>query len=324
MRQTFQVETRPTITEFLLREQRRVPAATGAFTAVVNNVRLACKRIAHAVGQGALTGTGGTAGSQQRPGRDADAAGRAGRRDLRAHQRVERHARRPGVRGARGAHPHPGGVPARALPARVRPARRLVQHRRERLRGQHLLGAALPRRRDRAGARRTSCSPARGRWPRATRSTARPRCSCSRSAAARTASRSTATWASSSSRTPTCAIPAATREFAINASNERFWEPPVRRYVAECVQGKSGPRGADFNMRWIASMVAEVHRILVRGGLFMYPRDTKDPSKPGRLRLHVRGEPDGDDRRAGGRRRLHGPRAASSRWSPRRCTSACR
>ncbi|MCW5592986.1 MAG: class 1 fructose-bisphosphatase, partial [Burkholderiales bacterium] len=90
---------------------------------------------------------------------------------------------------------------------------------------------------------------------------------------------------------PDMTIPAATREFAINASNERFWEPPVRRYVAECVQGKAGPRGADFNMRWIASMVAEVHRILVRGGLFMYPRDTKDPSKPGRLRLMYEANP---------------------------------
>ena len=80
-------------------------------------------------------------------------------------------------------------------------------------------------------------------------------------------------------------VPAETKEFAINASNERFWEPPVRRYVDECVKGKGGPRGKDFNMRWIASMVAEAHRILIRGGLFMYPRDTKDPGKAGRLRL---------------------------------------
>jgi fructose-1,6-bisphosphatase len=90
---------------------------------------------------------------------------------------------------------------------------------------------------------------------------------------------------------PDMTIPASTREFAINASNERFWEPPVRRYVAECIQGKAGTRGADFNMRWIASMVAEVHRILVRGGLFMYPRDTKDPAKPGRLRLMYEANP---------------------------------
>lgn len=76
-----------------------------------------------------------------------------------------------------------------------------------------------------------------------------------------------------------------TREFAINASNSRFWEPPIRRYVEECLAGSHGPREQDFNMRWIASLVAEAHRILTRGGVFMYPRDTKDPNKPGRLRL---------------------------------------
>jgi fructose-1,6-bisphosphatase len=90
---------------------------------------------------------------------------------------------------------------------------------------------------------------------------------------------------------PRLAIPAQTREFAINASNERFWEPPVKRYVSECLAGKAGPRGADFNMRWIASLVAEVHRILMRGGLFMYPKDTKDPAKPGRLRLLYEANP---------------------------------
>jgi fructose-1,6-bisphosphatase len=82
-----------------------------------------------------------------------------------------------------------------------------------------------------------------------------------------------------------------TQEFAVNASNQRFWEPPVRRYVEECIAGKSGVRGKDFNMRWIASLVAEVHRILMRGGLFMYPRDTKDPGKPGRLRLLYEASP---------------------------------
>jgi fructose-1,6-bisphosphatase len=90
---------------------------------------------------------------------------------------------------------------------------------------------------------------------------------------------------------PGLTIPAQTREFAINASNERFWEPPVRRYISECLAGRNGPRGVDFNMRWIASLVAEVHRILMRGGLFMYPRDTKDPARPGRLRLLYEANP---------------------------------
>ena len=90
---------------------------------------------------------------------------------------------------------------------------------------------------------------------------------------------------------PNLQIPADTGEFAINTSNARFWEPPVHRYVAECQAGKSGIRGRDFNMRWIASLVAEVHRILMRGGVFMYPRDSKDKSKPGRLRLLYEANP---------------------------------
>jgi fructose-1,6-bisphosphatase I/sedoheptulose-1,7-bisphosphatase len=92
---------------------------------------------------------------------------------------------------------------------------------------------------------------------------------------------------------PNIRVPADTQEFAINSSNSRFWEPPVKRYVDECLAGRTGPRGKDFNMRWIASMVAEAHRILMRGGVFMYPRDTKDPSKPGRLRLLYEGNPIG-------------------------------
>lgn len=92
---------------------------------------------------------------------------------------------------------------------------------------------------------------------------------------------------------PDIRVPESTREFAINTSNERFWEPPVQRYVSECKAGKTGVRGADFNMRWIASMVAEVHRILMRGGIFMYPKDNKDPAKPGRLRLLYEANPMG-------------------------------
>jgi fructose-1,6-bisphosphatase I / sedoheptulose-1,7-bisphosphatase len=84
---------------------------------------------------------------------------------------------------------------------------------------------------------------------------------------------------------PHLRIPAQTQEFAINASNSRFWEPPVRRYVEECLAGSSGPRGRDFNMRWIASLVAEAHRILMRGGVFLYPRDSRNVDSPGRLRL---------------------------------------
>lgn len=90
---------------------------------------------------------------------------------------------------------------------------------------------------------------------------------------------------------PDMTIPRETREFAINSSNSRFWEKPVKRYVAECLAGADGPREKNFNMRWIASLVAEVHRILLRGGIFMYPRDTRDPDRPGRLRLLYEANP---------------------------------
>lgn len=86
-------------------------------------------------------------------------------------------------------------------------------------------------------------------------------------------------------------IPAETKEFAINASNARHWHPPVQRYVNELLAGTTGPRGKDFNMRWIASMVADVHRILTRGGIFMYPADAREPDKPGKLRLMYEANP---------------------------------
>lgn len=86
-------------------------------------------------------------------------------------------------------------------------------------------------------------------------------------------------------------IPEKTAEFAINMSNQRHWEPPVQRYVSELLQGKEGPLGKDYNMRWIASMVADVHRILTRGGIFMYPRDKREPNKPGKLRMMYEANP---------------------------------
>ncbi|VVE00232.1 Fructose-1,6-bisphosphatase class 1 [Pandoraea morbifera] len=86
-------------------------------------------------------------------------------------------------------------------------------------------------------------------------------------------------------------IPEDTKEFAINMSNERHWYPPVQRYIGELLQGKEGVRGKDFNMRWIASMVADVHRILTRGGVFMYPADKRDPDKPGKLRIMYEANP---------------------------------
>jgi fructose-1,6-bisphosphatase I len=86
-------------------------------------------------------------------------------------------------------------------------------------------------------------------------------------------------------------VPAATKEFAINMSNQRHWEAPMQDYVRDLLAGETGPRGKNFNMRWIASMVADVHRILTRGGIFIYPWDKKDPSKAGKLRLMYEANP---------------------------------
>jgi fructose-1,6-bisphosphatase I len=92
---------------------------------------------------------------------------------------------------------------------------------------------------------------------------------------------------------PDMKIPADTQEFSINASYMRFWDPPVRRYIDECLAGKEGPRNKDFNMRWAGAMIADVHRILCRGGVFLYPLDRKlrTKSQEGKLRLMYEGNP---------------------------------
>lgn len=86
-------------------------------------------------------------------------------------------------------------------------------------------------------------------------------------------------------------IPEQTAEFAINMSNQRHWEAPVQQYISELLAGSTGVRGKNYNMRWVASMVAEVHRILMRGGVFLYPKDARDPNKPGKLRLMYEANP---------------------------------
>ena len=86
-------------------------------------------------------------------------------------------------------------------------------------------------------------------------------------------------------------IPDETREFAVNMSNQRFWEAPMQRYVGDLLAGSDGPRGKDFNMRWVASMVADVHRILTRGGIFSYPLDSKCAAAGGKLRLMYEANP---------------------------------
>jgi fructose-1,6-bisphosphatase I len=103
-----------------------------------------------------------------------------------------------------------------------------------------------------------------------------------------TLDRESGSWALTEER---MRIPEQTKEYAVNASNARHWHPPVSRYVDELLAGKEGPRGKDFNMRWVASMVADVHRIMTRGGIFMYPADKRDPDKPGKLRLLYEANP---------------------------------
>ena len=100
---------------------------------------------------------------------------------------------------------------------------------------------------------------------------------------------------------PAIQLPATTSEFAIIASNSGFWEPAVQRYVDECIAGRTGPRAKDFKMRWVASLVAEAHRILTRSGVFRYPRDTTNPAKPGRLRLLYEAVSSSSSRRAASR-----------------------
>ena len=86
-------------------------------------------------------------------------------------------------------------------------------------------------------------------------------------------------------------LPETTSEYAINSSYQRFWEPAIQRYIEECLQGEDGPRGRNFNMRWVGAMVADSHRILWRGGVFLYPRDRRQPPKPGKLRLMYEANP---------------------------------
>ena len=86
-------------------------------------------------------------------------------------------------------------------------------------------------------------------------------------------------------------VPEDTKEYAINASNSRHWFEPVQRYVADLTAGRTGPLAKDYNMRWVASMVADVHRIMTRGGIFMYPADQREPDKPGKLRLMYEANP---------------------------------
>jgi fructose-1,6-bisphosphatase len=284
--------TTKTLTRFLIEEQRRFNHATGGFTGLLNDVRLACKRIARVIGKGALSDALGTAGT-------TNVQGEAQMKlDVLANDIFVRTnewgGQLMGMLSEEMDDPYP--IPA------------------EYPRGKYLLlfdpldgssnidvnvsvgsifsvlrcpeGVSEPAEKDflQPGTRQVCAGYAiYGPSTMLVLTTGR-------GVNGFTLDREIGEFMLTH---PDITIEADTAEFAINASNSRYWEPAIKRYVNECLQGQTGPRGRDFNMRWIASLVAETHRILMRGGVFMYPRDRKDLSKAGRLRLLYEANPIG-------------------------------
>jgi fructose-1,6-bisphosphatase I/sedoheptulose-1,7-bisphosphatase len=284
--------TTKTLTRFLIEEQRRFNHATGGFTGLVNDVRLACKRIARVIGKGALSDALGTAGT-------TNVQGEAQMKlDVLANDIFVRTnewgGQLMGMLSEEMDDPYP--IPA------------------EYPRGKYLLlfdpldgssnidvnvsvgsifsvlrcpdGVSEPTEKDflQPGTQQVCAGYAiYGPSTMLVLTTGR-------GVNGFTLDREIGEFMLTH---PDITIEADTSEFAINASNSRYWEPAIKRYVNECLQGQAGPRGRDFNMRWIASLVAETHRILMRGGVFMYPRDRKDLSRAGRLRLLYEANPIG-------------------------------
>lgn len=272
-----------TLTEFLIAEQRTFPQATGAFTALVNDLRLACKRIANVVGKGSLAGLAGKAGTINVQGEEQ------ANLDLVANDLfVQTHAR--------------GGTLAAMVSEEMEDVWRIPD---DQPRGRYLLafdpldgssnidvnvsvgsifsvlldpdpaaevgpGSFLQPGRNQVCAGYAIYGP-----------TTMLVLTFGRGVHGFTLDREIGEFMLTH---PGMRVPTEAGEFAINASNSRFWEPAVTRYVDECLAGSSGPRGRDFNMRWVASLVAEAHRILLRGGVFLYPRDEREHGRRGKLR----------------------------------------
>lgn len=281
---------KPTLTQFLIEERRRHPDATGDLNALVTDVSLACKAIARKVAFGALADVLGSAGSDNVQGEEQK------RLDVLSNQ-IFIHATEWGG--------HLAGMVSEEMEA---PYALPPQH----ARGKYLLlfdpldgssnidvnvavgsifsilRAPVPGKDPRPGDFLQPGSAQVGAGYAIYGPSTMLVLTLGRGTHAFTLDPILGEWVLSH---PNLRIPQATREFAINASNSRFWEPAVKRYVDECLAGQAGPRGADFNMRWIASLVAETHRILMRGGVFLYPRDRKDPARAGRLRLLYEANP---------------------------------
>jgi fructose-1,6-bisphosphatase I/sedoheptulose-1,7-bisphosphatase len=270
-----------TITEFIIGEQRKAPGATGGFTALLNDIRLACKRIANLVGKGRLAGMHGRAGVQGETPQ---------RLDVLANEIFLATNEWGG---------HLAGLASDALeqpyaiPAEYPRGRYLLAF--DPLDGASNIDLNLS-----VGSIFSVLACPTGVAGDDARAFLQPgtRQVCAgyaiygpttmlvltlgRGVHGFTLDREIGEFIHTH---PDLRVPEDTSEFAINASNSRFWEPAVKRYVDECLAGRSGPRGKDFNMRWIASLVAEAHRILMRGGVFLYPRDTREDGRSGRLRL---------------------------------------
>jgi len=283
---------RVTLPEYLQAEQQRFPQATGDFTDLLNHVGLACRRIAHIVDQGALAGAHGSAQATNVQGETQQ------KLDVMSNEIFLDTCQQGG---------HVAGMLSEELddpydlPAGVARGKYLLAF--DPLDGSSNIDINAP-----VGSIFSVLRAPKGTAPASFHDYLQPG---SAQVAAGYAIYGASTMLMLTvgngvqgftlDRTadafvlthPDMKVPADTGEFAINASNQRFWEPPVSRYVSECLEGRTGPREKDFNMRWIASLVAEVHRILIRGGLFMYPKDTKDLAKPGRLRLLYEANPMG-------------------------------
>ena len=271
-------EERKTLTRYTIESEHRHPGSTGDFSGLLNAVATAVKIIANQVNRGALVGIAGQRGSGERPGRGAEEARRYQQRGDDRRDGVGRAPGRDGVRGDGGHLPGPGSQ---------RRGKYLLVF--DPLDGSSNIDANIS-----VG---TIFSILRSPDP-----GAEPRAGHFLQPGAAQVCAGFALYGPSTMLIlttgdgvdgftldrdigafvlthPQLRIPADCGEFAINASNERFWEPPVRRYIQECLAGSTGPRGRDFNMRWIASLVAETYRILTRGGVFLYPKDSKEPSQ---------------------------------------------
>lgn len=279
-----------TLTEFLIGEQRKAPGATGGFTALLNDVRLACKRISYLIGKGAVGGVLGYAGTANVQGEQQ------ARLDVLANDVFRRTNEWGGTLAAMVSEEMETIYP---VPAPYPRGRYLLAF--DPLDGSSNIDVNLsvgsifsvlrapdtgaePREQDflQPGARQV-CAGYAIYGP-----TTMLVLTLGQGTHGFTLDREIGEFILTH---PDLRIPEETGEFAINASNSRFWEPAVSRYVDECLAGKSGPRGRDFNMRWIASLVADAHRILMRGGVFLYPRDEREATRNGRLRLLYEANP---------------------------------